>query len=141
MRVVDAIYGGEISAHHYFRNFSYADSGMIPWMLVAEMISKSGKTLSSLVGARQAKFPASGEINREIADPKAALESLKQRYGKDALNVDDIDGYSFEFADWRFNVRMSNTEPVVRLNVESMGDEALMIKKTAEVLQALENPG
>ena len=138
MREVDGVYGGEMSAHHYFRDFSYADSGMIPWLLVAELISASGKTLSELVGERQAKFPASGEINREVADAKQTLETLHQRYAGEALLVDDIDGYCFEFPEWRFNIRMSNTEPVVRLNVESRGDTDLMKQKTAEVLQVME---
>ena len=139
MREVDAIYGGEMSAHHYFRDFSYADSGMIPWLLVAELISTTGKTLSELVGERQARYPASGEINRQVADADKTLATLYERYAADALNVDDIDGYSFEFSDWRFNIRMSNTEPVVRLNVESRGDIELMEAKTAEVLAILES--
>ena len=138
MREVDAIYGGEMSAHHYFREFSYADSGMIPWLLVAELISVSGKSLSELVGERMAMYPASGEINRKVDDAAATLQVLHDTYSADALEVDDTDGYSFEFADWRFNIRMSNTEPVVRLNVESRGDQALLEAKTAEVLSVLE---
>jgi len=138
MRAVDGVYGGEMSAHHYFREFSYADSGMVPWLLVAELLSTSGKSLSELVGARQAKFPTSGEINRQVADANHALETLHDRYARDALAVDDVDGYCFEFADWRFNIRMSNTEPVVRLNVESRADQALMEAKTAEILTVLE---
>jgi len=138
MREVDAVYGGEMSAHHYFREFAYADSGMIPWLLVAELISTSGKALSELVGERQAKFPASGEINREVADATQTLKALHDRYASEALSVDDIDGYSFEFPEWRFNIRKSNTEPVVRLNVESRGDVALLEEKTAEVLKILE---
>ena len=137
MREVDGVYGGEMSAHHYFRDFSYADSGMIPWLLVAELISETGKSLSELVGKRMAMYPASGEINRKVADAKATLQALHDRYAADALDIDDIDGYSFEFPEWRFNIRMSNTEPVVRLNVESRGDEALMREKTAEVLTFL----
>jgi len=139
MRKVDGIYGGEMSAHHYFRDFSYADSGMIPWLLVAELMSQTGKPLSELVGERIAKYPASGEINREVADASATLEMLRERYGADALQVDDIDGYSFEFANWRFNIRMSNTEPVIRLNVESRADMPLMKAKTAEILQAIDS--
>jgi phosphomannomutase len=138
MRDVDGVYGGEMSAHHYFRDFSYADSGMIPWLLVADLVGQTGKPLSELVGERQAKYPASGEINREVEDAAATLASLHDRYAPDAVNVDDIDGYSFEFPDWRFNIRMSNTEPVVRLNVESRGDVALMQEKTDEVLGVLE---
>ncbi len=138
MREVDGIYGGEMSAHHYFRDFSYADSGMIPWLLVAELMSTTGKSLSELVGECQANYPASGEINRQVEDAGATLEKLKSVFGPDANSVDDTDGYSFEFNDWRFNIRMSNTEPVVRLNVESRGDQALMEAKTAEVLSVLE---
>jgi len=138
MREVDGVYGGEMSAHHYFREFSYADSGMIPWLLVAELISTSGKSLSELVSERMAMYPASGEINRQVEDAWATLQALHDRYAGDALLVDDLDGYCFEFADWRFNIRMSNTEPVVRLNVESRGDQALLKEKTAEVLTVLE---
>ena len=139
MRAVDGIYGGEMSAHHYFREFSYADSGMIPWLLVAELVSTTGKPLSELVGQRQARYPASGEINRKVEDAGQTLEKLHQRYAPEALSVDDTDGYSFEFPEWRFNIRMSNTEPVVRLNVESRGDAALMQRQTAEVLAVLES--
>jgi len=139
MRAVDAVYGGEMSAHHYFREFSYADSGMIPWLLVAELVSTTGKSLSELVGERQAKFPASGEINREVANAKETLAALHDRYAGDALSVDDLDGYSFEFEHWRFNIRMSNTEPVVRLNVESRGDVGLMRDKTREILRVLDS--
>ena len=138
MREVDGVYGGEMSAHHYFREFSYADSGMIPWLLVAELMSITGKPLSELVGDRVARYPASGEINREVADAGATLKALHDHYAADALQVDDIDGYSFEFADWRFNIRKSNTEPVVRLNLESRGDADLMQQKTAEVLRLME---
>ena len=139
MREMDAVYGGEMSAHHYFREFSYADSGMIPWLLVAELLSTTGKTLSELVGARMAMYPTSGEINREVEDATAMLRKLHDLYAADALGVDDVDGFSFEFGEWRFNIRMSNTEPVVRLNVESRGDQDLMKKKTAEILAVLES--
>jgi phosphomannomutase len=138
MRAVDGIYGGEMSAHHYFRDFSYADSGMIPWLLVAELVATTGKSLSELVSERQAMFPASGEINRQVENAQATLQALHERYAAEALNVDDVDGYSFEFPEWRFNIRMSNTEPVVRLNVESRGDQALMEEKTKEVLALME---
>jgi phosphomannomutase len=138
MREVDAVYGGEMSAHHYFRDFSYADSGMIPWLLVAELISVSGKSLSELVSERMAMYPASGEINREVADARATLQALHDRYAGKALFVDAVDGYSFEFEDWRFNIRMSNTEPVIRLNVESRADENLMRTKVSEILSLLE---
>jgi phosphomannomutase len=138
MREVDGVYGGEMSAHHYFREFSYADSGMIPWLLVAELVCRSGKPLSQLVGERIARYPTSGEINREVEDAKKALDKLHAHFAGDAISVDATDGYSFEFPDWRFNIRMSNTEPVVRLNVESRGDEALMREKTEEVLAVME---
>jgi phosphomannomutase/phosphomannomutase/phosphoglucomutase len=139
MREVDAVYGGEMSAHHYFRDFSYADSGMIPWLLVAELMSISGKRLSTMVGERMTLYPASGEINRQVDDARATLERLHDRYAADAIDVDDTDGYCFEFPEWRFNIRMSNTEPVVRLNVESRGSEALMQEKTQEVLAIMES--
>ncbi len=139
MREVDGVYGGEMSAHHYFRDFSYADSGMIPWLLAAELLCTSGKSLSQLVGERMAMYPASGEINRKVDDAGATLQKLHGHYAADALDVDDTDGYSFEFPQWRFNIRMSNTEPVVRLNVETRGDKALLEAKTAEVLAILES--
>lgn len=137
MRQEDAAYGGEMSAHHYFRDFFYCDSGMIPWLLVAEMMCKSGKPLSSLVDERVAAFPASGEINSEVADPSALIQLAEEKYSADAVNVDHTDGLSVEFADWRFNLRMSNTEPVVRLNVESRQNEALMVAKTEELLDLI----
>jgi phosphomannomutase len=139
MREVDGAYGGEMSAHHYFREFSYADSGMIPWLLVAELISTTGKSLSELVGERMAMYPASGEINRQVADAGATLQLLHDTYAASALSVDDVDGYSFEFAEWRFNIRMSNTEPVVRLNVETRADQKLLAEKTAEILTLMES--
>ncbi len=138
MREVDAIYGGEMSAHHYFRDFAYADSGMIPWLLVAEIMSRTGKSLSELIGERQARYPASGEINRQVADTGAAIEAIRAHYGPSANEVDETDGISLEYDDWRFNLRGSNTEPVIRLNVESRGDEALMRAKTGEILELLE---
>ena len=138
MREVDAAYGGEMSAHHYFRDFSYSDSGMIPWLLVAELISVSGKSFSELVGERMAMYPASGEINRQVADANVTIKALYDHFSPSAISVDAIDGYGFEFSEWRFNIRVSNTEPVVRLNVESRGDAALMRAKTAEVLAIME---
>jgi len=137
MRTEDAAYGGEMSAHHYFREFSYADSGMIPWLLVTQAICESGKPLSALVDERMRLFPASGEINRQLKDGKAAIKRIEDQYGPEALKVDHIDGLSVEFETWRFNLRTSNTEPLVRLNVESRGDEALMRAKTDELLRAL----
>ncbi|GMG88609.1 phosphomannomutase [Biformimicrobium ophioploci] len=134
MRAEDAVYGGEMSAHHYFRDFAYCDSGMIPWLLVAELVCRSGKPLSELVSERMAAFPCSGEINSRVADAAALLEKAEQVYGSDALKVEKVDGLSVEYAEWRFNLRMSNTEPVVRLNVESRGDEQLMREKTEELM-------
>ncbi len=141
MRDVDAVYGGEMSAHHYFRNFSYADSGMIPWLLVAQLVSTSGKSLGELVRDRMARYPASGEINRKVEDATATLEKMRSEYSDSANRVDNTDGYSFEFDEWRFNIRMSNTEPVVRLNVETRGDKALLREKTEEVLALMEAAG
>ncbi|HSC05696.1 MAG TPA: phosphomannomutase CpsG [Steroidobacteraceae bacterium] len=138
MRTEDAAYGGEMSAHHYFREFAYADSGMIPWLLVTQTVCESGKPLSALVDERMRLFPASGEINRHLKDGKAAIRRIEQEYRTEARQVDYTDGLSIEFDDWRFNLRTSNTEPLVRLNVESRGDEALMRAKTEELLAHLE---
>lgn len=137
MRSEDAVYGGEMSAHHYFREFAYCDSGMIPWLLVTELISQQGGSLLELVQDRMALFPASGEINRRISDPEAALSRVRSAYEKYALQTDFTDGLSMELDRWRFNLRSSNTEPVVRLNVESRGDVALMEKQTAEILELM----
>ena len=123
-----------MSAHHYFRDFAYCDNGTIPWLLVVELMSRRGKTLSQLVGERMVKFPCSGEINRKVADPKALLKLIEEKYAPNALEVDKTDGLSVAFADWRFNVRSSSTEPVFRLNVESRGDADLMRRKTDELL-------
>ena len=138
MRAEDAAYGGEMSAHHYFREFSYADSGMIPWLLVTQTVCESGKPFSALVDERMRLFPASGEINRHLKDGQAAIKRIEREYGGQARRVDHTDGLSIEFDDWRFNLRTSNTEPLVRLNVESRGDEALMRAKTEELLSHLE---
>lgn len=137
MRSEDAVYGGEMSAHHYFRDFFYCDSGMIPWLLIAELVCLRKQPLSSLVKARIAAYPSSGEINHKIADPKAAIARVFNFYQEQAQVIDKTDGISMEFGNWRFNLRSSNTEPVVRLNVESKGDEALMNEKTAQVLALL----
>lgn len=137
MREADAAYGGEMSAHHYFRAFGYCDSGQIPWLLVAQLMCESGQTLSSLVGERIAKFPASGEINRKVSDAKATIQRVQEQYEKGALSVDFTDGLSIEFDKWRFNLRSSNTEPLIRLNVESRGDAALMQGKTSELLELI----
>lgn len=138
MRNEDALYGGEMSAHHYFRDFYYADSGMLPWLLVAQLVSTRDATLSDLVDDRMEKFPASGEINRKVADPAGAIRSIRDRYAPDARTIDETDGVSLEFAEWRFNLRPSNTEPVIRLNVESRGDKELMQEKVWEILALLD---
>ena len=138
MRKENAVYGGEMSAHHYFRDFAYCDSGMIPWLLVAELVSQTGKPLSQLVAECMAAYPCSGEINRTIADAAAALAAIRNTYAGTARHVDETDGVSINFDDWRFSVRMSNTEPVVRLNVEARGDAALMRQKTDELLALLD---
>ena len=135
MRQNEVLYGGEMSAHHYFRDFSYCDSGMIPWLLVAELMCRSGKKLSELVGARVDMFPCSGEINRKVEDSPAILKALEEKYADG--EQDKMDGLSVAYADWRFNVRTSNTEPVMRLNVETKGDKKLLAAKTAEILEII----
>ena len=138
MRSVNAAYGGEMSAHHYFRDFSFSDSGMIPWLLVAEELSTSGRKLSELVAERIRLYPCSGEINSMVDDPEAVLAKVRAHYESTATTTSDIDGVSMEFGNlWRFNVRMSNTEPLVRLNVEANGDEKLMKMKTQEILHLI----
>jgi phosphomannomutase/phosphomannomutase/phosphoglucomutase len=134
MRLEDAVYGGEMSAHHYFRDFFYCDSGMIPWLLVAEEMSISGKTLAEMVGERMERYPVSGEINVKVADANATVAHIEKLYAGAALAVDRTDGVSLEYEDWRFNLRMSNTEPVLRLNVEARGNRKLMEDKTKEIL-------
>lgn len=135
MRQNEVLYGGEMSAHHYFRDFSYCDSGMIPWLLVAELMCRSGKKLSELIGARVDMFPCSGEINRKVEDSPAILKALEEKYADG--EQDKMDGLSVAYADWRFNVRTSNTEPVMRLNVETKGDKELLAAKTAEILEII----
>jgi phosphomannomutase len=137
MREVDAVYGGEMSAHHYFRKFSYADSGMIPWLLVTELMSKQKRSLSELVGERMRAYPASGEINRKVTNAPAVIAAIQAQYTPSALSVEHVDGLSVEYGNWRFNLRSSNTEPLLRLNVESRGDDALMRAKTAELLAVI----
>ena len=138
MRLENAVYGGEMSAHHYFRDFAYCDSGMIPWLLVAGLISSSGQPLSKLVAERMAAYPCSGEINRTIENPVAVLAKIEAVYRDQAESVEQVDGLSMSMGEWRFNVRMSNTEPLVRLNVESRGDQALMKEKTTELLALID---
>ena len=138
MRAEDALYGGEMSAHHYFRDFAYCDSGMIPWLLVAQLLSDSGRTLAECVDERMAAFPCSGEINARVEDIQAVLTHMESLYAfLPGAVPSHTDGLSVAFPEWRFNVRGSNTEPVLRLNVESRGDEALMRVKTEELLQEI----
>ncbi|WP_439106663.1 phosphomannomutase [Congregibacter sp.] len=138
MRLENAIYGGEMSAHHYFRDFAYCDSGMIPWLLVADLICARNQSLADMVEERMAAFPCSGEINRSIEDAAEVLSRVEAKYGSSALSFETVDGLSFAFEDWRFNLRRSNTEPLVRLNVESRGDFELMQSKTTELLALID---
>jgi phosphomannomutase len=137
MRKEDAVYGGEMSAHHYFRDFAYCDSGMIPWLLVTELLSVKGLALSETVKARIEAYPSSGEINSKIENPAEAIARVRAAYEPEAKVVDETDGISLEYEDWRFNLRSSNTEPVVRLNVESKSNIALMKQKTKDILDIL----
>jgi phosphomannomutase len=137
MRNEDAAYGGEMSAHHFFREFAYCDSGMIPWLLVLEIMSQTGKPLSRLVAEHVRRFPTSGEINRRVADAKAVIARMRELYGPKALRIDETDGVGMDFDLWRFNLRMSNTEPLIRLNVETRGDAALLAAKTDELLAVI----
>jgi phosphomannomutase len=136
MRAVDAVYGGEMSAHHYFKQHWYCDSGMIPFLLVARLVSQTGRTLGDLVGEMIKNYPCSGEVNSHVADVKATIARVEEKYGADG-EVTRVDGLSIEYPNWRFNLRGSNTEPVIRLNVESRGDRALMEEKTQELLAVI----
>ena len=133
MRETGAIYGGEMSAHHYFRDFAYCDSGMVPWLLVVELLSRKRTTLAALLSERMRAYPSSGERNFRLADPDAAIARVVAAFGPQAQGRDDLDGISLDFGNWRFNLRRSNTEPVVRLNVESRGDAGLVTQKLAEI--------
>jgi len=132
MRAEDAVYGGEMSGHHYFRDFAYCDSGMIPWLLAAGLVGGSGRALADLVGERIAAFPCSGEVNF-ATDATAATERILARYLPQGPRRDDTDGVSLEFADWRFNLRRSNTEPLLRLNIESRGNAAAVARRLADI--------
>ena len=133
MRAEDAVYGGEMSAHHYFREFAYADSGMIPWLLIASLVSGTGRRLGELVGSRMEKFPCSGEINFRVADARAAVARVLTHYAHLSPSLDETDGISADFGQWRFNLRSSNTEPLLRLNVETRGDTDLLHRRTKEL--------
>ena len=139
MRSEDAVYGGEMSAHHYFRDFFYCDSGMIPWLLVLELVSKTGKPLSELVKQMVEAYPSPGEINRKVADAKAVIAAVTEKYQDQALVIDTTDGVSMEFPEWRFNLRMSNTEPVIRLNIESRGDQQILQENQDALLALIES--
>lgn len=141
MRAEDAVYGGEMSAHHYFRDFAYCDSGMLPWLLAATLLHRTGRPLAELVAERMNAYPCSGEINRRVQNAPALMQLVRDQYASGALHEDSMDGVNLEFADWRFNLRMSNTEPLLRLNVETRGDRALLEDKTAELLRLLEEQG
>jgi phosphomannomutase len=138
MRLEDAIYGGEMSAHHYFRDFAYCDSGMIPWLLLVETLSIAGRPLSELIQARIEKYPVSGEINRTVAEPHSVIQRVEAHYKGQGPDIDYTDGLSMEFQKWRFNLRPSNTEPVIRLNVEARQDKELLHDKTADILDLIE---
>ncbi len=135
MREENAIYGGEMSAHHYFKDFGFCDSGMLPWLLIAALLSNKNVKLSQLVAARVAAFPASGEINSMVTDADAVIATIEKKYRNG--QCDYTDGLSVSFPDYRFNIRKSNTEPLLRLNVESRGNQALLEEKTAELLQII----
>ncbi|KRG79483.1 phosphomannomutase [Stenotrophomonas ginsengisoli] len=137
MRAENAIYGGEMSAHHYFRDFAYCDSGMIPWLLIANLVSSSGQSLAELVEARMAAYPCSGEINFRVDDAAASITRVMDTFAPLQPVVDRTDGISADFGDWRFSLRSSNTEPLLRLNVEARGDAALMHARTAQIQQLL----
>lgn len=138
MREVDAVYGGEMSAHHYFRDFFYCDSGMIPWLLIAELVSTEGKSFSALVDDCIRAYPCSGEINFTVSDAKAALARVREAFAPEAIGIDTLDGLSLDCGNWRFNLRSSNTEPVVRLNVESRADQVLMQEHTQQLTTLLQ---
>ena len=128
-----------MSAHHYFRDFAYCDSGMIPWLVLAQAVSAAGKPLSELVRSRMEKYPVSGEINRTVSDPHSVISRIESHYKGSEIGTDHIDGLSMEFSNWRFNLRPSNTEPVIRLNLETRNDKALLEQKTLELLSLIES--
>jgi phosphomannomutase len=137
MRQEDAVYGGEMSAHHYFKDFAYCDSGMIPWLLIVELLSKKGKPLSKLVVDREEMYPCSGEINFKVDSVNESIERIKLFYQSSDCDVDSTDGLSMAFQNWRFNLRASNTEPLLRLNVETRQNKALLKEKVKEISSLL----
>lgn len=138
MRAENAAYGGEMSAHHYFRDFAYCDSGMIPWLLIAELVSRTGMPLAAMVEDRMQAFPCSGEINFRAEDANATIDRILVHFSALSPTIDHTDGLSADFGDWRFNLRSSNTEPLLRLNVESRGDPRLMQARTNEISRLIE---
>ena len=139
MRLENAVYGGEMSAHHYFRDFYFCDSGMIPWLLVMQLMCLGGRPLSEMVDEMIDSYPSPGEINRAIEDPSKAIDRVLVNYEKMALSIDTTDGISMDFGNWRFNLRMSNTEPLVRLNIETRGDQELLYQRRDEILKILDD--
>ncbi len=137
MREVNAIYGGEMSAHHYFKDNAYSDSGMIPFLLVMQLMSEENKSLSQLVGEMVKEFPCSGEINSTINDAAGKIKELDLKYT--GGERDYSDGLSVDYGEWRFNVRMSNTEPIIRLNIETKSNERLLEEKIKELLEIIRN--
>jgi phosphomannomutase/phosphoglucomutase len=137
MRAENAVYGGEMSAHHYFRDFAYCDSGMIPWLLIASLISRTGQSLAAMVEDRIHAYPCSGEINFKVKDAAASIDRVMTNFASSSPQIDRTDGISADFGPWRFNLRSSNTEPLLRLNVEARGDVALMQSKVEEITSLL----
>ena len=137
MRKHRAIYGGEMSAHHYFRDFAYCDSGMIPWLLVAELVSKSGISLADLVEERFTSFPSSGETNFYVENVQEAIDRVLTAYQAKAVSFDNTDGVSLAFTNWRLNLRGSNTEPLLRLNIEGRGDAKLIKAKVTNIARII----
>ena len=137
---MDAIYGGEMSAHHYFRDFAYCDSGVIPWLLVWEHLSVSNLSLSELISKRRNHFPSSGELNFTVPNAAKCIERVHNHFSSKAASIDELDGLSISFDTWRFNLRKSNTEPLIRLNVETKGDIALLKEKTDELALLIKQP-
>jgi len=140
MRAVNGIYGGEMSAHHYFRDFGYCDSGMIPWLLISEMMCVQDRGLAQMVDERIERYPCSGEINTEVADTDIAIQRVQEYYAHLPHTLDRCDGVSMDFGEWRFNLRASNTEPLLRLNVESRANPALMEQHRDEILELINQP-
>ena len=138
MRKENALYGGEMSAHHYFRDFAYCDSGMIPWLLIAEWLCKTGLPLSALVDERMLAYPCSGEINFAVENAQETLQRIRDHFAPMNPDIDKTDGLSFAFPDWRFNVRSSNTEPLLRLNVETRANAALLRTRVDEITKLIE---